>query len=462
MANKGGSLAAKAKGSQGGFGCLAAFFSLFLLAGIGVGIPLVVLPVYRAVVARSWQAVPCTVESSTVQTHSGDDSDTYSVEVRYAYEYGGRHYQGDRYRFLGGSSSGYDGKAAVVAEIPPGTRAQCWVDPDDPSQSVFDRGLGWGMALFALIPLVFAGTGGAGMVWAIRRGLAERAGRRRTGAPAKARDPAAHAPSRSGVGVGGRAVAGDAAFGALLPTGSLRYADATGANAAAGRPKWLPPAAGASDGEVTANTGPVVLAPAQGPVKRFVGLCFVALFWNGIVSVFLWKVVEGWRSGSGDGCLTAFVVPFVLVGIAILSSVPHQFLALFNPRPEVTLERASVEVGGALTVSWRFTGASGRLRSFKLWVEGEEVATYRRGTDTHTDRATFATVPVVELLPPSPLGEGQASFVIPADTMHSFAGNSNQVVWKLKLAGEIARWPDVGEEFPLLVVPPGLAGRGGR
>jgi hypothetical protein len=37
--------------------------------------------------------------------------------------------------------------------------------------------------------------------------------------------------------------------------------------------------------------------------------------------------------------------------------------------------------------------------------------------------------------------------------MHSFAAPHNKIVWSLKVEGVIDRWPDVGEEFPLVVYP---------
>ena len=65
--------------------------------------------------ARSWVAADCEVVSSGVETHSDDDGDTYSVEILYRYRFEGREYHSNRYHFFTGSSSGYEGKARVVA-----------------------------------------------------------------------------------------------------------------------------------------------------------------------------------------------------------------------------------------------------------------------------------------------------------------------------------------------------------
>lgn len=414
------SLARRAQ-SRTGYGCLVAFFSVFLLAGLAFAVPMFLLPMARVVAATRWTPVPCRIERAEVETHDGDDGDTYSVAVRYAYEVDGKPYQGDRYRFFTGSTSGRAGKERVVSALAPGSVAECWVNPADPTDAVLDRGLGW-EALLVLVPGVFVLVGGGGVFFGLRQWRRERRAAAALGAPVS---------SLAGIGAVGEGDPGQ------------------------GLPDWLPRAPGGGSPE----SGPVTCPAKSSPLGRFVGLTFVALFWNGIVGVFVWQWIKGWRSGDADGCLAAFLVPFLLVGIALLLSLPHQLLALFNPRPELVLARAAVPVGGSLSFSWTFRGAASRIARLRITLHAEEVAQYRRGTDTHTDRHTFTSITLVDMPGPITYGSGHGTLSIPAGAMHSFAAANNQVNWKLELHGEIARWPDVKEEYELLVVPPGLGGR---
>jgi hypothetical protein len=48
---------------------------------------------------------------------------------------------------------------------------------------------------------------------------------------------------------------------------------------------------------------------------------------------------------------------------------------------------------------------------------------------------------------------GQVGFVLPADTMHSFEAENNKIAWNLEIRGDIPKWPDVRESFPITVVP---------
>jgi len=54
------------------------------------------------------------VISSEVKYHSGSHGGTYSVNTFYTYEINGREFKSNTYDFAGGSSSGYEGKQAVV------------------------------------------------------------------------------------------------------------------------------------------------------------------------------------------------------------------------------------------------------------------------------------------------------------------------------------------------------------
>ncbi|HEV8580811.1 MAG TPA: DUF3592 domain-containing protein [Thermoanaerobaculia bacterium] len=147
-------------------GCIAAFFGLFLLAGAGVSL-FFLLPAVQVLKAKSWQATPCTVLTSQLQSHPGDDSTTYSVDVSYVYSFGGRAYRSSRYQFLGGSSGGYAEKERIVRRLPPLTRTTCYVNPEKPSEAVMNRDFSSEYA-FGLVPLLFVAVGLGGIIFTLR------------------------------------------------------------------------------------------------------------------------------------------------------------------------------------------------------------------------------------------------------------------------------------------------------
>ena len=375
-------------------GCMAAFFSVFLLAGLGF-LMIFAVPAWRAVASRGWTPVACEILSSSVGTHTGEDGATYSIDVRYRYLFDGVEYTSERYDFLGGSSGGYESKQEVVETLPEGSLATCYVDPDEPGEAVLYRGFSW-IYLFALLPLTFIAIGGGGMAWSLASGR---------GAATKA-----------------------------AATSAFREIDS-----------WATPVAPA---------GPVELEEPLSPLGKLAFAIVVGAFWNGIVSIFVWRLWSEWQSGNGiDGCAAAFLTPFVLVGLLILVGIPYQLLALTNPRPRLVLSRDGVPLGGSAQLDWGFRGSTGRLQNLRIWIEGSERATYRRGTTTHTDTEVFAEIEVVSTEGAQPPATGSVTLAIPEDTMHSFEAPHNKIVWTLKLSGSIAWWPDVISEFPFVVTP---------
>src|SRR6185503_12449650 len=189
------------KSAKGGRGCAVAGFGLFVLFG-GAFLLFFAFPIARKVASSGWQTVPATIVWSGVGVHSGDDSTTYSVDVLYEYEHGGRRWRSNRYRFMTGSSSGEGGKQEAVGRMPTGARVEAWIDPGDPSSAVLDRALG-GFMWFALMPLVFVLVGLGGIVMTLRSAFGSGVPRA-TSTPARGKTSA----SARAVGVQGEPEAG--------------------------------------------------------------------------------------------------------------------------------------------------------------------------------------------------------------------------------------------------------------
>lgn len=400
-------------GRQMSSGCLVAFFGLFFVVGAALFYFMFIRPVGLVLAARSWQETPCTIVSSNVaESYDSDDGGTtYKVDITFAYRAEGGERRSNRYDFMDAYTSGYDGKKAVVDRHPPGSRTVCYVDPEDPGRAVMSRGFS-PKYLFGLFPLLFLFAGLGGLIWAVpwsKRGTGGGGGPARTvAAPDGTKVSAAVSP-----------------FGVKIPPG--------------------------------AESGPVDLKPAATPLVKFLGILIVAVFWNGIVSVFLWQAYKGWRAGAPDGCLTAFLVPFVLVGLLLIFGIFRQFLVLFNPRPYLTLSPGAPAAGESAWLQWRLSGRAAGVKRLRIVLEGKEEATYRRGTDTRTDTNVFSTIPVVDSTEPFEMAGGSVSFLVPADAMPSFKADRNKIVWTLKVVAEIPGWPDCEDDFEVLVRP-GRAG----
>jgi hypothetical protein len=326
--------ALSANPTQSGAGCLVLFFGLFAVAGGLMTGVFFVRPALQTLQARDWPEVPCTVVSSNVGSSSSDDGTTYSVAVLYTYEIAGRTYHSNRFQFLGGSSSGYEHKAKIVARYPPGSQTTCRVDPEDPTRAVISTTFGRDY-LFGLIPLLFFAVGVGGMGFAGWFGIRSR------------RNPWQRNPKRQ------------------------RSQSASPA-----------PSGGAYD------PGAAIDLRGGGRAKQLVGTVVVCLIWNGITGLFVYKIVEEWAAGRQPWFLTLFLTPFLLIGLLILLGVPYAVLALFNPRFALTLE-GGLAVGGSTTLHWKARGRVRRIGRWRIELEGTEKATARpiemeRGSTTVT------------------------------------------------------------------------------
>jgi hypothetical protein len=377
-------------------------FGIFLLAGLAFTIPFAIM-LWRVVESRGWEETECTVLSSQVRTHSSSDGSTYSIDITYSYRWQGDTLRGDRYNFTFGSSSGYDGKAKIVARYPVGAEVPCFVDPGQPERSVLSRSVGW-EALIILFPLVFVAIGLFGLM---------------------------------------------GTFGNFGGT-SLRKDDWLPGTT--DEERFRPPVASAvRRTEVPADRN--VLQTKTTPRGRLIGSIVVATIWNGLVWMGIYFVIT--QEGDAAGCIIPLLGLFALIGLAIASSVPYYTLALANPV-------LKARFGGVLTprrstsFSWRFEGRADRIRKLIIRLQGREEARYRRGTDTHTDKHVFYDEVVFETTTPPTIASGQTTVRLPEGTMHSFDGGNNKVVWTLSVRGDIPRWPDVNEEFVITVRPEGM------
>lgn len=369
-------------------------FGIFFLVGTAITL-FWTIPTERKIFAsKSWPATTCTILSSRVQSHSDDDGTTYSIDILYTYKVKGQTYTSARYDFVGGSSSGFAGKQKVVDKYRPHSRANCYVNPNDPTEAVLVPG--WTTeGIFPFLPIVFLLIGAGGLIGMYKY-------QRRTQS-----NENMWAMKRPGVGTSSAA------------------------------PHMMP------------IQKSIVLKPASTARVRFLGLLIFALFWNGFVAV----AYFAWLNNDHDVCIVLFMIPFVAVGIGVIIGVIYSFLAMLNPSAELELLPGALLLGTQATVRWQITGRSDRITKLTLRVEAREEATYQRGTRTTTDTNVFQIIEVAETTSSMQIARGEGKFDIPANTMHSFKAPHNKIIWSIKVHGEIPKWPDLNDEYPLDVRP---------
>jgi hypothetical protein len=417
---------------------LAFFFFIFFAAGVGVSFPLIITPLYKHLHSEDWVRAPAVVESSRVKSHSSDDGTTYSVDILFSYQVNGRTFKSNNYDFSSGSSSGYSSKKQIVEMYPAGMRFKCFVNPDDPTEAVISRNLDTTMMLFGLLPLIFIAVGAGGMYAALTGKMQGDSQRRALSARVQAK--------------GRRASSSASSVGEALSMASAMHAEQKGTRVVASDLENLPHWAPELTSYEVLPSGEIQLNPMVSAKVKIIGMTAFAVVWNAIIGGIM--LAEGSSMFSGFGIvMLLFFIPFVLVGIGTILGVFYFILAASNARPSLTLKSLKVYPDIPFRVNWHLQGKVENISKFKITIKGVEEASYRRGTDTVTDRETFYEDTVVAYGKHADIRNGNVDITLPKSVMHSFACDNNRIKWSLEVHGEIEKWPDVNENFPLLVMP---------
>lgn len=188
------------------------------------------------------------------------------------------------------------------------------------------------------------------------------------------------------------------------------------------------------------------------PVLGCVGMLAVALFWNGIVSVFVWQVVTAVRNGQPDWCLTVFLIPFVLIGLTLAGGTVLAgyiwVLSLLVGRLRVEVSAHPLYPGGRFALH---VGQRGPVPLTRVAVElvCTEAATYTAGTSQSTDTKVAARHTAGDWAGGLP---ATVEVEAPADAMHTFTATKNEIRWTVRVAGRVFGLP-YHDEFRVTVGP---------
>lgn len=386
---------------EGGMGKLlgCGFFGVFAAAGVGMLCGLVLPKAWQYFAVKTWEEVPAEVIWSRVRQKSGDDGPTYRADIFYRYQFEGREYRSNRVNLMGtGGSSGRGKKQDKVDAHPAGTPVMCYVNPRNPHQAMLDRGIGW-WALFALFPLPFAAIG----------------------------------------------------LGGLYATFVRRKDDGKGSKA---KTEGVTPLRVDQDGTSRKRKK----SPVAKRWLNVLGALFVMLFWNGIVSVFVYHLWKGWSSGGSPWFLTLFMTPFAVIGIGMVIHFFYRIATLFSPIYHLELGQSVIEAGDRTSVSWRRRGGGGRPRRLSLWLVGREEATYQRGTNTTTSTELFHESQLFETEVRQMMPAGRCSLDVPVEAVPTFEGENNRLLWFVVVVADVPGRPDVRDEYEITIVAQGGGG----
>lgn len=103
----------------------------------------------------SWQIVPATIETAELEKRRSKNSYTYSAKAKYRYEFEGTSYSNNRVSLYPGSDnvgSFQEDTFRYLNDVRTrGEKVNCYVNPSNPSDSILNPEIRWGMISFYLI-----------------------------------------------------------------------------------------------------------------------------------------------------------------------------------------------------------------------------------------------------------------------------------------------------------------------
>lgn len=425
----------RSKSTTGGGCFLMFFFCLFLVAGSGVAYFAALKPWFDVSRSQSWTETPCVIITSEISVSTSKGKSSYYPKVKFSYSVDELEFFGERFWFGGGKSSDRVSLENVMKPFQPGGEAVCFVNPSDPNESILLRESAPGLWVALLVGSIFAAVGLGGMAMGFGMHLSEQRKKRglNISTSSSVDENRQETPQRS-------ALFGDDSH--REERGQVRNTISPTSGAIYTQPTCLPkPRTGPDE--------PLVLEQTVSRGFKAGGLIILALFWNGITGAIGFAVLKDFNIIP-----MIFIGVFFLIGMIILAGAVHSFLQLFNPKTVAVCSHSYLQPGSEFEISWLQKGNAKKIKKLNITLEGKEEVSYRQGTKTRTETSVFFSERILETSAPEEIASGYRDVKIPQESMHTFEASSNKIIWTLQIHGEIPYWPDILDDFTIVVYPP--------
>lgn len=391
------------------------FGGIFFVAGASILWATFLNPLLRTHGSGDWLETQCTVITSELDVDNDGDSTKYRPRIEFEYTLGDEPYTADTYDFTQQTRP----KARcseIIAAHPVGKKVSCFVDPANHETAVIVRNYDFSLLGF-IFPMIFALVG---LTIAVGSFFVK--------------------------GKNSNSISGSEKSSTDMPQSGLAVSSLSGDSSAV---------ASSHPADIEDNNWdvPKTLKPTRRRTTSFLFALFFAVFWNGVTSLLVYKTIEEGLNGGWDIFGLLFMTPFVLVGLVAIGAVIYALAAMFNPTVKLALSTGAIQRGGSFDVAWELSGRTSAIDSLKVTIEGEESATYRRGTTTITETNLFCSIPIAEVTESQDIEFGSETATIPADTMHTFTADQNKISWRVTVVGAIRYWPSVKEKYEFRVKP---------
>jgi hypothetical protein len=412
----------------GQFGCLfRVILVLFVVIGSILFVTQGIWPIIQWWQSQSWGPAYCKIQSVAIERKNNGNDVSFQPKMRYIYRWQERDYEGNQLDYDSRSYSKKSWLDEKLTPYVPGAEAQCFVNPARPEEASLTRDFPTASLVSSAVGLLFVSIGLAALRFSFLS-------------------------PETIAGKSINAVSPDRSMNATSSFAAAEKASVDFKDSISDSQQDQVTVSAAVPMESQGENQPQVINPEFSRLGVVLGLAFFGLVWNGIIGFVIYFMSQ--ERGGISIFTSLFLIPFVLVGVGILLLLIRQILVLANPQPIVVYSDNWIYPGSEFEVSWMMKGKVTRVKSLRVFVEGMEVVTYRQGTSTRKESNIFYRDKIVDIDQQDRIAQGFEVARIPNDTMHTFNAPNNKIQWQVRFEGEIPWWPDLSENFPLVILPP--------
>jgi len=187
----------------------------------------------------------------------------------------------------------------------------------------------------------------------------------------------------------------------------------------------------------------ILLKPATTRVQKVLVMLFGTIFLNAIA----WALMS---KGSYSGLLI-----YVLFGLGflLLTSLIHSLLGLINPKIKVFVNSSSVRLGETLDISWEASYKIDRVKKLTLSLFLTESHSHGSGKNRRTKTKKIHDEILLTTTDFNEMRSGSKSITIPKIFKASYSGDDYSLTWCLKINGQIPLFPDIDEDYKIIILP---------
>jgi len=200
---------------------------------------------------------------------------------------------------------------------------------------------------------------------------------------------------------------------------------------------------------------PRELNPAAAGIRRLE--CHAMRAWNlgCITLISAGFAIYRWHAhGRFEFWVTAIPTLLILATIAMAAVAVASLPVLFTPGVRLALAPGTVFPGEEFSLEWTAQGRTGRLTRLRILLEcREETGGGNDHVHLQTVPRVLSSIVLVDTARRDEIAAGRISAAVPPDALPSLNTGPRQIVWVIRVEGEVVGRPGIRDEYPFPVFP---------